>query len=101
MDDPRDDWHSDHAANLKRFLESPTGVATLKLLRSLKPAYAKSTETNDIVRQTGRQEGAENTLDNLFLITKPEFLQPLESDSTAYPSLDDEKQWTTDKDKEE
>lgn len=91
--DPIEEWHSDHAANLRNFLETPTGKLTIELLRTLRPAYALTTETNDIISQHRRQEGYEKTLDNLSLITSSEFLQAPKSDNNAYPSIDDDSKW--------
>jgi hypothetical protein len=92
--DALENWHSDHAANLINFLNTPTGQAYLLLLAEMKPPYSTAADTNDIVRQAGRREGYEKALENTILITKPEFLKEPESDPGNYPSLDDDSKWT-------
>lgn len=91
--DQIDNWHSEHATNLRNFLESPTGRLSLALLNELRPRYEQGNETNAIVKQTGRQEGYEKALENLALITKAEFLEEPKSKSESYPSLDDDENW--------
>lgn len=92
--DPTIKWQSDHAAVLKQFLESETGELAVEILRNLRPGFAKSSDTNDIVRASGRQQGAEYTLENLFNLTDPNFFSDAPSQSNeAYPALDNDKAW--------
>jgi hypothetical protein len=94
--DPIDNWNSEHAANVKAFFGTPSGELYLDLLRAMRPLPAQSNETNDIVRQSGRQEGYDSALHNLLFVTRPELLNPAGSGAEAYPSLDDNTKWTDD-----
>lgn len=93
MRDPSEKWHSDHAIKLRNFLESETGQLTLDILRFLKPAYSLNNDPYSIARSHGAQEGYENYPNNLWLLTRPEFLEPPESDRTQYPDLNDDTKW--------
>jgi hypothetical protein len=91
--DPTERWDQSHATILRNFLDSDTGKLTVSLLHLLRPPFALTQDTNEIVRQHGRQEGYERYASNLDLITRSEFLQPPESDVTQYVPLDDDSKW--------
>jgi hypothetical protein len=56
--------------------------------------HASSNETNDIVRQHGRQEGYDAAVHNLLFTVTPEFMKPQEGPAELYPPLEDDKSWT-------
>jgi hypothetical protein len=91
--DPTERWDQSHATILRNFLDSETGKLAVAILHLLRPPYALDSDATIITRQHGRQEGYEKYGDNLELLTRPEFLDPPESDRTQYVPLDDDSKW--------
>lgn len=89
-----DVWHSEHAAHLRQFLDTPTGKLMLDVLDALKPRYqANAARTEFIATAACRREGFEKALQTLVLLTHPDFLKPAESTPSAYPPLNDDSKW--------
>lgn len=87
------EWDSSHAANLRAFLDTPSGKLMLEVLDALRPALLEGAHMYRTLVRNGEVRGYEMCRDCIELIVSPDFLNRQQPAEESYPSLDDESKW--------
>lgn len=92
-----DNWDSINAGELRNFLESNTGILTLRWLIHQSPDLLDGSDVNKSLVASGQVKGYDAAINNLFSLTK---VQPAEVTlAEAYPAIDDDSKWNDSKPK--
>ena len=91
-------WDSGNAAELKTFLQGPTGIKLLRGLALEEPELLRKGEANEILIRSGEVAHHKHFISFLLELTGADF-EHQDEDPTpnAYPSLLDDEAWEGDK----
>jgi len=78
---------------LRIFLRSPAGVEMTQIVSWKAPSLLSGSDATAIICASGKREGYEECLENIFSLSAPVNRAEPEPSSSAYPSLDDDKKW--------
>lgn len=87
------EWDSSDAAELKRFLESVTGVRSLEALAFSAPELTNGAHAHKALVASGRVAGYQEAVSVLVRLTREDPKPPAQLSSPNYPDLDEDDAW--------